>query len=131
MFSDWLLKELNVKEWSQEDLARASGLTTAAISKYLAGRTPDQTQELFTLKGSSVRLLISRIGSNAKVKNAHPHRFRHTFAITYLRNHGDVFTLQTLLSHSTLNMTKKYLYIAQSDIADAHRYASPVDNWRL
>lgn len=43
MFNDWLLTELNNREWSQADLARASGLTTAAISKYINGRIPDKT----------------------------------------------------------------------------------------
>lgn len=42
MFSDWLLKELNERNWTQADLHRASGLTTAAISKYFAGRIPDE-----------------------------------------------------------------------------------------
>jgi len=43
MFSDWLLKELNKKDWIQADLARASGLTTASISKYMGGRIPDES----------------------------------------------------------------------------------------
>ena len=41
MFNDWLLKQLKEKNWAQADLARASGLTTAAISKYINGRIPD------------------------------------------------------------------------------------------
>jgi len=41
MFNTWLLSKLKEKEWSQADLARASGLTTAAISKYINGRIPD------------------------------------------------------------------------------------------
>lgn len=41
MFNDWLLTKLKEKEWSQADLSRASGLTTAAISKYINGRIPD------------------------------------------------------------------------------------------
>lgn len=36
-FIEWLMKELNSRDWSQADLARQSGLTTAAISRILTG----------------------------------------------------------------------------------------------
>jgi len=42
MFRDWLLNQLNARNWSQAELARASNLTTAAISKYISGRVPDK-----------------------------------------------------------------------------------------
>ncbi|RJP53328.1 MAG: helix-turn-helix domain-containing protein [Anaerolineaceae bacterium] len=41
MFNDWLLNQMQQKEWSQADLARHSGLTKGAISKYMMGRIPD------------------------------------------------------------------------------------------
>ena len=80
---------------------------------------------------NSLRLLITGLGEKAGVKKCHPHRFRHTFAITYLRFGGDVFTLQALLGHSTLDMVRHYAVSAEIDIQQAHRRASPADNWRL
>jgi integrase/recombinase XerD len=72
---------------------------------------------------------LRRIGVKAGVKNVHPHRFRYTFAIEFLRNGGDIFTLKELLGHSDWKMVNHYLTIAQSDTEVAHRKASPVDHW--
>jgi Site-specific recombinase XerD len=104
-----------------------------AVWKYIAKQQarPNHEQRLFDLQAASIRLIINRVGRNAKVVRAHPHRFRHTFAVEYLRNGGDVFTLQKLMGHKTLPMTLRYVEFVKSDLESAHRRASPVDNWRL
>lgn len=77
----------------------------------------------------SLRQALNRIAEKTEVKDCHPHRFRHTFAVQYILNGGDPFTLMRLLGHTTMRMVNKYLEFTRKDIAVSHRKASPVDNW--
>ena len=85
----------------------------------------------FPMNRDSLRHLLIRIGQRANVLNPHPHKFRHTFAIEYLRNGGDVFTLQQLLGHTSLTMVMRYVKLAQVDMERVHKRANPSDNWRI
>ena len=112
--------------------------TLAAFSEYLtAHNMPKGKDPLFLsecggpLDRYSLRSLLLRLGNRAGVKNPHPHKFRHTFAINYLLNGGDVYTLQRILGHADLAMTQRYLNIAQADIQGVHKKASPIGNWGI
>ncbi|MCP4142240.1 MAG: tyrosine-type recombinase/integrase [Chloroflexi bacterium] len=89
------------------------------------------TQNNDPLTRDSLREIITRVAKRAGVSHIHPHKFRHTFAINFLRNGGDIFSLQMILGHETLDMVKRYLAIAQLDIQSAHRKASPIIGWGL
>jgi site-specific recombinase XerD len=57
-----------------------------------------------------------------------PYDLRHTFAIMFLRNGGNVFSLQSLLGHTEISMTKRYVNLAFSDVKNEHTKASPINN---
>jgi integrase/recombinase XerD len=88
------------------------------------------TQSGRPMTRSSIRLALTRLGKRAGVK-CNPHKFRHSFAITFLRNGGNIFVLQAILGHADLQMVKHYAAIAQIDIVEAHRRASPANGWHL
>lgn len=112
--------------------------TGQVIWKYLATRGETRPEDpLFASKfnraltRTKLAEMLRDIGKRAGVENVHPHRFRHTFAIMYLRFGGNAFTLQSSLGHSSLSTVRVYLQLAQVDLDQVHRRASPVDQWRL
>lgn len=112
--------------------------TRRVLWRYLATRElkhPDAwlftSQDERQLTPNAIQHVLHEIGERAGIAKVHPHRFRHTFAIEYLRNGGDIFTLKRILGHSSLKTVEYYLPLAQGDVKNAHRKASPVDHWRL
>ena len=122
----------------KERLLPISARTAQAIWRYLATRDSKRSHTfLFTTRNqgpverNNLRNTLKRIGERAGVPDVTLHRFRHTFAIAFLRNNGHIMALQRLLGHATLDMVQRYLAIAQADIEAAHQEASPVANWLL
>jgi len=105
-----------------------------ALWRYLTIYRKGENNSLFLSRSGDpldvvgMKILIRRLGEKAKVK-VHPHKLRHTFAISFLRAGGDAFSLQYLLGHSTLQMTQRYLQSLNADDAiNAHKKFSPLDN---
>lgn len=59
----------------------------------------------------------------------HHHLCRHTFAINYLLNGGDIFSLREILGHTTLEMVNHYLHFTSSQITAQHQKYSPMDKF--
>jgi integrase len=78
------------------------------------------------LQRNGLQQLLERIGKRAGVTKVNPHRFRHTFALWFLRADGDRGTLQELLGHTDIRMVQRYVNLAQVDIERGHRKCSPV-----
>ena len=103
------------------------------LSEYMAIRKGKLSDYLFCnqygeqLTDNALRLAIVHYNNSRGVKKTSIHLFRHTFARKYLIDcGGDAFTLQKILGHSTLKMTKHYCAIFDSDIANNYEQLSPL-----
>ena len=80
------------------------------------------------LTENALRLAIARYNRQRGVQKTSIHMFRHTFARKYLLDcGGNAFTLQKLLGHSTLEMTKHYCAIFNTDLANGFDNMSPLE----
>jgi site-specific recombinase XerD len=119
---------------SHERIVPAGSTARQAIVRYLGQRGPGRPDEAVFLgrKGEisargllhMLRRLKSRVGVTGRLS---PHSLRHTFARSYLVNGGDVFSLQRILGHTSLDMVKRYVALADVDLVTRHAAASPAD----
>jgi site-specific recombinase XerD len=109
--------------------------TARALMRYLAVRetaSAISTNIFITKEGEPLNRRhaeqhIARLGKRAGIEGVRvsPHTFRHTCAIWFLRRGGDAFSLQALLGHSSLAMTKRYVAMRERDVSDAHARFGP------
>ncbi len=73
--------------------------------------------------------IVARLGRRANIsgKRCSPHTIRHSSALLFLQRGGDALSLQRLLGHTTLQMTRRYVNSRIDDLEAAHRRASPGD----
>ena len=76
---------------------------------------------------NTVKMVFSKLARSSGVKRLHAHLCRHTFAVNYLLNGGDIFSLREILGHATLEMVNYYLHFTRSQITAQHRKYSPMD----
>jgi len=80
------------------------------------------------LRPNAIKLLLKRWGKKAGVPRLHAHLCRHTYATNFLNyNCGDVFRLQQILGHTTLEMVRRYVHYASTQALMNRKTASPVD----
>jgi site-specific recombinase XerD len=76
---------------------------------------------------NTIKLMFCRLAKSSGVERLHAHLCRHTFAINYLLNGGDIFSLKEILGHTTLEMVNHYLHFTSSQITAQHHKYSPMD----
>ncbi|MGN1412939.1 MAG: tyrosine-type recombinase/integrase [Anaerovoracaceae bacterium] len=103
------------------------------LDDYMKIRKGDSEEYLFCnqfgdkLSGSALRQAIAKYNRKRGVYKTSTHLYRHTFSRKYLVDcGGNAFTLQKLLGHSTLTMTKRYCRLYDKDLAENFDSLSPL-----
>jgi len=110
-------------------------MTRKALIRYTA-RLPKCSVEagLFVkdeqtpIKQSTVESLFRKLKIRAGIPRLRPHLLRHSFATRYLDNGGDVYSLQQILGHTSLDMVRKYVHQTPMKTIVCHPQFSPLDN---
>jgi integrase/recombinase XerD len=102
--------------------------TRRVILKYRRSVAHQITDSLFYLKPAGVCSALNRLGSRIGI-HLNPHLFRRTFATLSLKAGINPIHLQSLMGHSTLEQTRKYIKLVDDDLKDAHKRHGPVDSF--
>lgn len=110
-----------------------------ALMRYLAvrpgciDRAPQETplfvKDAFTpISRTTVKQLFRKLKKRTNIPRLKAHLLRHTFATRYLENGGDIYSLQQILGHTSLEMVRRYVHtIPRKTVVNFSRF-SPLDN---
>lgn len=115
--------------------------TKKYLLRYINAFRPEpanpHTKEVFlSVQGTALTYnalahLLKHVGENVGIARLHAHLFRHTFAVKYLMNGGDVMTLKLILGHASLDVTQVYMHLAASHVQIQQQRFSPVSRLKI
>ncbi|MGX6444254.1 tyrosine-type recombinase/integrase [Neobacillus sp. K501] len=132
-WEDNLLCIRNAKSY-RERLVPIQKVMKDQLKKYIAIRGYVESDALFvTVDGTrltrrGVQQRITTYGGMAKLKDVRCscHTFRHTFAKLSVQQGANIFELQAILGHSSMEIVKTYVNLFGNDVRDRHKEFSPL-----
>jgi len=76
----------------------------------------------------TLRQMFRKLKQRSGIPRLRAHLLRHTFATRYLENGGDMYALQQILGHTSLEMVKKYVHSTTRKLIPKFPEFSPLDN---
>ena len=113
-----------VGQHTKKELMRYLFARSGCASKYSLF---EKSKEIPLTEGA-IRSLFRRLKRMTGIERLRPHLLRHTFATRYLENGGDLYSLQLILGHTTLEMSKRYVQTTTRKMAVSFTQYSPLDN---
>jgi integrase/recombinase XerD len=105
------------------------------VKEYLEYREGEDEDYLFCniygekLSTTAVTSAIRRYNLNRGVSKTSTHLFRHTFAKKWILNGGDIFRLQKMLGHKSLEMVKEYVNMFGEDLKEDFEEFNPLNEF--
>ena len=131
-FEDNEIRLLKLKNRKQYTIPISTQLKKV-LKEYLMYRkgTPDDylfcTSYGKQLSKGTIQTQIQHYNRSRGVLKTSIHVFRHTFAKSWIRNGGDMVSLQTILGHSSIAMVKEYVNMFGSDLQIGFSAHNPLD----
>lgn len=97
-------------------------IATWELKEYLFSNIHGQQLSLSALETS-----LRRYCTDREVKPRGPHALRHSFSRLYIKNGGDAFSLQKILTHSSMEMTRRYVDLFSEDLRTSMNNYIPLD----
>lgn len=79
------------------------------------------------LTTNALRHSFDRYCKDRGVERTNIHGLRHSFALNWVRNDGNIYALQNILGHSTLEMTRRYVRLTAEDLKRGYEDHSTLD----
>lgn len=105
------------------------------INEYLQFREGEEQDYLFCiiyglkLSTSGFNTAITRYNKGRGVDKTSTHLFRYTFAKLWVKNDRDVFRLQKILEHSSMEMVRNYVDMYGEDLKDNFEEYNPINQF--
>lgn len=106
----------------REQIIPISKVLNKVLTEYMEHRGGENSDRLFCsqygqpLNANSLGQAIRRYGKSRGVMECGVHKFRHTFSKNWVLSGGDVFRLQKILGHSSMDIVRKYVNIYGTDL---------------
>jgi integrase/recombinase XerD len=81
------------------------------------------------LTKSGTTTIIRKYHLSRGVERTSTHAYRHTFAKKWILNGGDIFRLQKILGHSSVEMVKNYVEMFNNDLQQDFDTFNPLENF--
>lgn len=134
-FREKMVRLRHTKNKKAQEIPLSSSLETA-IKEYIRIWRKDSPEDSYLfcnigdeqLTTNALRQSLAKYCADRGVSQHNIHGLRHNFAISWVKNGGNMFALQKILGHATLDMTKKYVRLYGEDLKDDFDKFNPLDN---